>query len=31
MERSSTGKACVLVLVLGRMGKKRPLAEKGER
>lgn len=31
MERSSTGKACVLALVLGRMGKKRPLAEKGER
>lgn len=31
MERSSTGKACVLALVLGWMDKKRPLAEKGER
>lgn len=31
MESSSTGKACVLALVLGWMDKKRPLAEKGER
>lgn len=31
MERSRTGKACVLALALGWMDKKKPLAEKGER